>query len=135
MAEISREPIEIDQVIDEVRSPSAGAILTFNGVVRNHHRSREVTGIDYHAYGSMALKEMNLIEEDVRTRWPGVRIRVVHRIGALKIGEESVSIAVSSPHRPEGFEALRFAIEEIKKNVPIWKKEFYVDGYAWIEGS
>ncbi len=83
----------------------------------------------------MARKELERIEEAARLRWPAVRIRIVHRVGLLQVGETSVLIAASSPHRAEGFESLRFAIEEIKKSVPIWKKEIYEVGHAWIEGS
>ena len=135
MAEISDQPIDSTAVMARVQAPSAGAVLTFSGVVRDNHRGRRVIGIDYHAYRSMALKEFERIEEDAKSRWPDVRIAITHRIGSLAVGEQSVLIAVSSPHRPAGFEALRFAIEEIKRQVPMWKKEIYSDGYAWIEGS
>jgi molybdopterin synthase catalytic subunit len=83
----------------------------------------------------MAEKELSRIEAEVTRRWAGVRIRIVHRTGALRVGETSVLIAVATPHRAEGFDALRFAIESVKRTAPVWKKEIYPDGYAWIEGS
>ncbi len=135
MAELVREPIDLERAVRPVESPAAGALLTFSGLVRNRHRGRTVTAIEYHAYDAMALRQLNRIEEEARWRWPEVRIHLVHRLGRLEIGETSVAIAVSSPHRAEGFEALRFAIEEVKKAAPIWKKEMYPDGYEWIEGS
>lgn len=118
-----------------VAAPGAGAVLTFAGTVRNEHLGRTVTSIDYHAYDSMALKELERIERDAAGRWPGVTVSIAHRTGLLQVGEVSVFIAVSSPHRAEGFEALRFGIEAIKRSVPIWKRENYPDGHAWIEGS
>ncbi len=132
---LTREPLDLRALELEVAAPSSGAVLTFAGTVRNEHLSRVVTAIDYHAYESMAEKELERIETAAALRWSGARIRIVHRIGLLQVGEASVLIAVSSPHRAEGFEALRFAIEEIKRTVPIWKKEIYPDGHAWIEGS
>ena len=117
------------------RSSAAGAILTFAGTVRNHHLGREVTGIEYHAYEEMAVKEMDHIEAASKEKWPGIEIEIVHRTGFLEVGEASVLIAVGTAHRKEGFEALRYAIDTIKEDVPIWKKEMYTDGHAWIEGS
>lgn len=158
MSQLTENSIDIESAINKVRTSSAGAILTFNGVVRDHNtlrnvpdaasrdvsqtrgavsqtRIKKVSAIEYHAYKPMAIKEMDIIEEKVRKNWRSILIHLVHRVGLLKIGETSVVIAVSSPHRAEGFEALRFAIEEIKRSVPIWKKEIYPDGYTWIEGS
>lgn len=103
--------------------------------MRDHHLGRKVTSIEYHAYETMAIKELSRIEEEIARRWSGVLARIVHRIGHLVVGETSVFIAVSSSHREEGFEALRFAIESLKRAAPLWKKEMYPDGHAWIEGS
>ena len=131
-----KHPIDVDEVVRAVSSPGAGAVLTFAGTVRNNHRGREVTGIEYHAYETMAVKEMDRLEDEIRQRWPDADARIVHRIGDLQVGEASVVIAVSSPHRAEGFEALRYAIDTLKESAPIWKKEMYTGGeYAWIEGS
>ncbi len=135
MSRITDEPLSLADAVERVRAPSAGAVLTFSGVVRDSHRGQRVTGIDYHAYREMAQQELDRIEADALERFPEIRIHIAHRLGLLDVGEESVVIAVASPHRAEGFDALRFAIEEIKSRVPIWKKELYPDGHAWIEGS
>ena len=135
MARLQSEEICARKVIAEVCHPGAGCVLTFAGTVRDEHLGREVTAIEYHAYSPMALRELNRIEDEVHARWPALRAVLVHRTGLLRLGEVSVLIAVAAPHRPEGFDALRFAIEQIKENVPIWKKEFYTNGHAWIEGS
>ena len=135
MAAITHQEIDEDSVKKGIHSPSAGALLTFSGVVRGHHLGRAVTFIEYHAYEPMAKKELTRIEEEIGQRWPGAAAAIVHRVGLLNVGETSVCIAVSSPHRSEGFQALRFAIDAIKESAPIWKKEIYTDGYAWIEGS
>ena len=135
MARLTGQPIDLEAAVAEVRSPRAGALLTFEGVVRDHNRDKTVTGIEYHAYEPMAARRLDAIEAEARSRWPEARIHILHRLGLLNIGESSVVIAVSSPHRDTGFAALRFAIEEIKKTVPIWKKEIYQSGFEWIEGS
>ncbi len=135
MSKLISETIDPRAVIQEVERPAAGAILTFAGTVRNHHLGREVTGIEYHAYEEMAVKELDHIEAAAKEKWPDIEIEIVHRIGFLEIGEASVLIAVATAHRKEGFEALRYAIDTIKEDVPIWKKEMYTDGHAWIEGS
>ncbi len=135
MSKLISQSIDARAVIQEVERPAAGAILTFAGTVRNHHLGREVTGIEYHAYEEMAVKELDRIEAAARKKWPGIEIAIVHRVGFLEIGEASVLIAVATAHRKEGFEALRYAIDTIKEDVPIWKKEMYTDGHAWIEGS
>ncbi len=135
MARLTRDPIDPQASLDRARRPSAGAVLTFLGVVRDSSRGRAVTGIEYHAFEEMARSELVRIEEECRGRWPGIAVDIVHRIGPLGVGEASVVIAVASPHRVEGFAALRHAIDRLKETVPIWKKEIYSDGYAWIEGS
>ena len=132
---ITHSPIDEKAVLVEVADPGAGATLTFAGVVRNNHLGQVVQGIDYHGYQPMAAKEILKIEAEARERWPGVKAVIVHRIGLLGIGEVSVLIAVSSAHREEGFQALRYSIDTLKQRVPIWKKEIYTDGEAWIEGS
>ncbi len=134
-ARIVREPIDARQAIGRTAHAGAGAVLTFCGVVRDEHLGRTVQSIEYQAYEEMAASEMERIAEEVCRRWPEIAIDIVHRVGQLRVGEASVFIAVASPHRAEGFEALRFAIDRLKETVPIWKKEIYTDGYAWIEGS
>jgi molybdopterin synthase catalytic subunit len=135
LARVQKERIDGADLGRAVAASGAGALLTFSGTVRDEHLGRRVTGIEYHAYESMAQRELERIEAEVRERWPGTRIAIAHRVGLLEVGETSVCIAVSSPHRAEGFAALRLAIERVKESVPIWKKEFYPDGHAWIEGS
>ena len=135
MARITREAIDIRATADRAGSPASGALLTFLGVVRDSNRGRQVRGIEYHAFEEMALTEMGRIEKDCLARWPGIAVEIVHRLGRLDVGEASVLIAVAAPHRAEGFAALRHAIDRLKETVPIWKKEIYADGHAWIEGS
>src|SRR5690606_1047082 len=128
-------PIDPEALVREVAHPGAGAILTFAGVVRDENLGDEVRAIDYHGYEKMADRELRRIEEEAEERWPGVRTRIVHRLGHLEIGDTSVLIAVSSPHRDAGFQALRYAIDTLKERAPIWKKEILLDGERWIEGS
>ncbi len=135
MSEIVKQAIDAEAIRRRVEGPGAGAVLTFAGTVRDHHLDRQVAGIEYHAYESMATKEMDRVEGAARTKWAGIDIAIVHRIGWLEVGETSVFIAVSAAHREEGFAALRYAIDTLKKSVPMWKKEMYTDGHAWIEGS
>jgi len=106
----------------------------FVGVVRDQNAGRPVLRLEYEAYEEMALSEMQAIDREARRRWPITEIRIVHRLGRMEIGEASVAVAVASPHRDEAFEACRFAIDTLKKTVPIWKKEFYADGAVWLEG-
>jgi molybdopterin synthase catalytic subunit len=133
-ARLTDTPIDARAWIAKVVRPDAGAVLTFAGVVRNEHLGRRVLAIDYHAYRAMAEQEIRRIEAEVAQRWP-VGVRIVHRLGHLDVGSTSVLIAVSSAHRDEGFLALRYAIDTLKERVPIWKKEIYEDGEAWLEGS
>ncbi len=131
--EVTTEPLSERAVAQAVEHPGAGALALFSGVVRNQTGGRRVKFLEYEAHGPMALAKMREIAGAVRGRWPGVtRIAVVHRIGRLEIGESSVMIAVSSPHRAEAFEACRFAIDTLKETVPIWKKEHFEDGEVWV---
>lgn len=132
---VTDSPIDAEAVTRTVRRPEAGAVLTFAGTVRDENRGRTVRGIDYHGYRPMAEREVLRLEEELRSRWPAAEARVVHRLGPLEVGETSVFIAVASPHRDEGFAALRWAIDTLKERLPVWKKEIYPDGEAWIEGS
>ena len=131
-ARIVNEMIDCKAVIDEVVNNDNGAVLTFAGTVRNTNLGRAVSAIDYHAYESMAGKEIEKLENEIAERWPGVQARIVHRIGRLELGETSVFIA----HREESFAALRHAIDRLKEEAPVWKREQYEDGSeAWLEGS
>ena len=133
---IVNEMIDCKAVIDEVASNDSGAVLTFAGTVRNTNLGRAVSSIDYHAYESMADKEIEKLENELSERWPGVQARIVHRIGRLELGETSVFIAVGGAHREESFAALRHAIDRLKEEAPVWKRERYEDGSeAWLEGS
>lgn len=136
MDRIVSEAIDCRAIIDEVTGEDRGAVLTFAGTVRNTNLGRTVRSIDYHAYESMACKELEKLELETTDRWPGVKIRIVHRIGRLDLGEASVFIAAAGAHRDESFAALRHAIDRLKENAPVWKRELYEDGSeAWLEGS
>ncbi len=133
MIEIVPGPIDVAAVIESVASPSSGAVSLFIGTTRNANEGRRVTGLRYEAYIPLAVKEMERIAGEVRSRWPVERVSLVHRIGEVPVGEASVVIAVSTPHRKESFEACRYAIDELKKRVPIWKQEVFDDGTSWVE--
>jgi molybdopterin synthase catalytic subunit len=132
MARLTREPIDLAAL--QAVAPRDGALSLFVGVVRDENRGRPVAHLEYEAYEEMALTEMAGIEAEVRRRWPVTDVRLVHRLGRMDIGDASVAVAVTSPHRGEAFEACRFAIDTLKKTVPIWKKEFYADGAVWLGG-
>jgi len=123
--------IDVTAVVDAVRRDEAGAVVVFEGVTRNHHQNREVVRLEYEAYPGMAEREMQSIAATSLQRWPDVRVAIVHRVGLVALGEASVVIAVSSPHRDEAYAASRFLIDTLKTTVPIWKKEFYTDGSVW----
>lgn len=105
----------------------------FVGTVRDENRGRRVVRLEYEAYEQMALPLMEEIAAEATRRWPVSALRMVHRLGVLAIGDASVVVAVASPHRDEAFAACRYAIDTLKKTVPIWKKEFYADGSAWLD--
>lgn len=134
MIAITDAPIDPRAVEAAVARPEAGAICTFLGVVRNSNLGRDVAYLEYEAFAELAVPAMERIAAVVAERWPGARAAILHRTGRLEIGEASVVIAVSSPHRAEAFEACRWAIDTLKTAVPIWKKEIWSDGEAWIEG-
>ena len=136
MDRIVSEAIDCRAIIDEVTGEDRGAVLTFAGTVRNTNLGRTVRSIDYHAYESRACKELEKLELETTDRWPGVKIRIVHRIGRLELGEASVFIAAAGAHRDESFAALRHAIDRLKEDAPVWKRELYEDGSeAWLEGA
>jgi molybdopterin synthase catalytic subunit len=134
--EITREPIDKAGFEQRLLSGGAGAIVTFDGIVRNQTKGRRVLSLEYDAYPPMAVKEMRRVGEEMRERWPEIeRIGIIHRFGVLSISESSVVIVVSSPHRRIAFEACHYAIDRVKQIVPVWKKEIFEDGEAWVEGS
>ena len=133
---IQREPIDGAALLKGLGTAKDGAVLTFTGTARGLSRGKEVTHLHYEAYEAMALKELHRIADEAAARWAVTGCLIVHRTGRVEIGEASVLIAVASPHREEGFASLRYIIDAIKKTVPVWKKEFYADGSAWIsEGA
>ena len=133
--QISKEPLSLETLHQLVLCPEAGAVSHFLGVVRDNNLGRDVDHLEYDAYPEMAQKVMTEIANDVKKRWPINEIAIHHRIGRLEIGETSVAIAVSAPHRADGIEACHYAIDRLKTIVPIWKKEFWIDGEHWVEGS
>lgn len=125
--------IQVEVVAAAVTDPGAGAVVTFTGVVRNESGGRRVKFLEYEAHAPMAEAKLREIAETARTRWPGVRrVAIAHRVGRLEIGEASVVIAVSAAHRGEAFEACRYAIDTLKRTVPVWKKEHFEDGEVWV---
>lgn len=133
--QLVRDPIDARWLVERVKSPADGAVVTFDGIVRNHSGGRATLYLEYHAYESMALSKMREIGAQVRAKFSVHLIGIVHRLGRLEIGDTSVFIAVSAPHRAPAFDASRFAIDTLKKTVPIWKKEFFADGAVWAEGE
>jgi molybdopterin converting factor subunit 1 len=134
---LSREPIEAlaPSLAELVRQDEDGAVALFYGVVRNHSEGRDVERLEYEAHELMALSKMRECAAETRQRFPQIsEIGVWHRIGTLEIGETSLLVAVSSPHRKEAFEACHWAVDRIKEVVPIWKKEHWAGGSAWVEG-
>ncbi len=132
---IVREPIDASHVLSLIGADQDGASLLFLGVVRDHNDGRSVGGVRYDAYEEMAARVLSEIVDEAARSADTDRVAAVHRIGELRVGEVSVAIAVSSPHRAEAYEASRYIIEEIKKRLPVWKKERYSDGAEqWVEG-
>ncbi|HQY31642.1 MAG TPA: MoaD family protein [Thermomicrobiales bacterium] len=129
---VTSDKIDPREAEDAVRDPSCGAVITFTGEVRDVARGSAVTALDYEAYAEAAEVMMHKIADEIAAQTGVDRIAIVHRTGLLQPGEASVIIAVASPHRAEAFEASRMAIERLKQLVPIWKKEHYSDGSAWI---
>jgi molybdopterin synthase catalytic subunit len=133
MIEITEKPIDHAAVTERVRSPLAGAVCVFMGTVREITGDRRTIALSYEAYHEMALKKMAELEEEARRRWPIIELALVHRVGDLALGELSVVVAVSCPHRQESFEACRWLIDTLKQVVPIWKKEIWADGKEeWV---
>jgi molybdopterin synthase catalytic subunit len=134
MFAITRDPLDPAPLVEAVRRDESGAVALFYGVVRNENLGRSVRYLEYDAYDAMALKKMHQVADEVAAKFAIDGIGVLHRIGRLEIGETSLLVAVSSPHRREAFEACHFAVDRIKQTVPVWKKEVWDDGSEWIEG-
>lgn len=133
MGFLSTEPIQLEALISAVVASERGGVVTFLGQVRNHHGGRSVAGLDYSAYEPMAEAICRELVAETESMWP-VRAALSHRIGHLDVGDAAVAIAVAGDHRDEAFAACRHLIEELKRRVPIWKRETYSDGTeAWVE--
>ena len=129
---ISVDPLQIQSCIDWVMSPECGGINVFIGTVRNVTKEKNVLRLEFEAYESMAISEMNKIAEDVLKKWPVQKILIHHRTGILHTGEVPVIIAVAAAHRDAAFDACRYTIDTLKQTVPIWKKEVFEDGEIWV---
>ena len=126
------EPINTNEIINETGTEADGSVITFIGMARNFSRGKEVTHLEYEIYENMAEKEMEKIIDESIKRWKLSSCIVVHRYGRVNMKEASILISLSSPHRKESFQASQYIIDTIKERVPIWKKEFYIDGSQWI---
>ena len=133
--ELTSRPLDARRMETAVAHKGAGAICTFTGVVRDSSRGRSVTHLEYEAYAEMAAAQMRRIADEIAERWPEARVAMAHRTGRLEVGEPSVVVSVSSPHRGEAIAACKFGIDRLKESVPIWKKEHATDGSYWIEGE
>ena len=134
MYRLVREPIDITALQGSLTRPTDGAVAIFLGTVRNHARGKRVLFLEYQAYETMALKKLEEVGTKAKELYPITDIAIVHRLGRLEHRDCSVAVVVTSAHRAPALEACRFAIDTLKKTVPIWKKEFYDDGECWIEG-
>ena len=132
MFEITERPIRLEALTAAVSDASAGAIATFLGTTRDHNRGRRVLKLEYEAYPDMAVSEFEKIAADIAGRWEITRVAISHRIGVVPVGDASVAIAVSAPHRAEAIAACHFAIDRLKVGAPIWKKEHFEGGEVWI---
>ena len=135
LVELTTDVLDPRRLEAAVAHAGAGAICTFSGVVRDNSDGRTTRRLEYEAYNSMAEKQMRAIAAEIGEKWPEARVAFAHRTGTLEIGEASVVVSVSSPHRAEAIAACKWGIDRLKESVPIWKKEFFEDGEVWIEGD
>ncbi len=133
--ELTNQPIDITSVARRVVPTACGATVTLDGYVRKFTNGRETLHLVYEAYEPMALKEMQKLIEQARRDFEILNVGIVHRLGKLEIGDTSVVISVAAPHRKAAFAACEWLIRELKRTVPIWKKEVYADGELWVEGE
>ncbi len=134
MFKITDETITEAQVREVVESPDSGAVVLFLGTVRNNTDGRQVKHLEYDAYEPMAERKMAEIGQEILEKWGIKRVAIIHRVGKLEIGEVSVAVGVASPHRKDGFEACKYAMDRLKQIVPIWKREVWLDGDAeWVK--
>jgi MoaE-MoaD fusion protein len=132
---LTRDVIDADSLVAAAKHGDDGAVVVFDGIVRNHTRNRQTLYLDYEAYEEMALKQMDGLGRDAISRFGVRHVTLVHRLGRLNVGETSVLIVVASAHRAQAFDACRWLIDTLKKTVPIWKKETFVDGVVWAPGE
>ncbi len=134
-AEITTEPLDVGAIARRIVPPTCGATVTLDGYVRQFTKGRETLYLEYEGYEPMALKEMEKLIKQAHEQFEVANVGIVHRLGKLEIGETSVVISVAAPHRRHAFEACEWLIKELKRVVPIWKKEIYADGETWVEGE
>ena len=133
--EVTTQPLDARRVEQAVSHPGAGALCTFTGIVRDNSRGRSVTHLEYEAFVEMATDQMRRIADEIADKWPEARVAMAHRTGRLEIGEPSVVVSASAPHRAEAIAACKWGIDRLKETVPVWKKEHAADGTFWIEGD
>ena len=129
---VTREPLDTEAVTATVRRESNGGVVTFLGTTRNETEGHRVLYLEYEAYEGMAEKMLTRIAAEVSERWGIADVSIAHRFGRLELGEVSMVVAVASPHRAAAFEACQYVVDRVKQNVPIWKKEVFEDGAAWV---
>jgi MoaE-MoaD fusion protein len=134
-AALTREAIDAERIVAAAKQGEDGAVVVFDGIVRNNTRGRQTLHLDYEAYEEMAEKQMQELAVEARTRFGVRQVTLIHRLGRLGVGETSVLIVVASAHRAQAFEACRWLIDTLKKTVPIWKKETFADGAVWADGE
>ena len=132
---LTREPLDSKRLASQLQRPEDGAVVVFEGVVRNNTKGRATLYLEYECYEPLALQQMIRIGNEVADKFPIGRMGVVHRLGRLEIGEASVAVVATAPHRKAAFEAAFEAINRLKREVPIWKKEFFADGAVWVDGE
>lgn len=132
---LTREPLDPAKCTSAVRTDASGAVALFHGVVRNHNEGRTVLHLEYDAYPELAERQLAAVADEILHRYPIDGIAIAHRIGRLEIGETSLLVAVSAAHRGQAFEACHAAVDRVKETVPIWKKEYWAEGGAWLEGT
>lgn len=133
--QLVRGRIRVTELTDNLKAPEDGALVVFDGFVRNSFKGHRTLYLEYEAYEAMAYAKIRELGAEIRAKFPVNRVAIVHRLGRLEIGETSVLIAVSAAHRAAAFDACRYAIDTLKRTVPIWKKEYFVDGAVWAEGE
>ena len=133
--QITTEPLDVGRISEVVSAAGCGAVATFVGLVRDHNMGRRVLYLDYECYEPLAVKAFARIAEESLATWPDARLAIAHRMGRLQVGDASVVVAASSPHRADAFAVCRYAIERVKQIVPIWKHEHFEGGEVWIEGA